>query len=581
MHIILKSHVEELATDFENEASIISKKFEYFCNYCVVSKHYFGRFNPAVVTTDEDDASLDGIAVIVDGDLITTHDDAKEAFSTHKTNLQVDLVFTQVKSGEQFRKEEIANFKLGLDDFLSLTPKLPNGKFNAETIQVLKVVLANLKKVRNRRPSCHVYYCTSGVYVAQREIQAAFEVVQKSLEETEFFYSVQVRPLGRSEIIKLYADLSEKNEAKLPLLEFFGMPKMPGIPQSYVAIVKASDFVTALLEDADQNLRESIFEENVRSFLGNNNDVNSAIQQTLQSPAKRSLFSVLNNGITVVAPELTLTPNTKEIHLTNYQIINGCQTSSTLQANKLLLTDSVNVVVKFIESPENESSSDIIAATNSQSDIPKEAFFGLRGKAKLVQKYFIAQNGAVNLENHVHFERRQSEYKHSGFQSTRIFDVREVARCYAAMFLDLPHNSARYVAKIFSASADLLFKEDDHESYYYAACLTLYKYQTLINGKKIGAPEYTKARWHIIQVFKWLCCGTTDIPPPNSKKAETFARKLIDALNDESKSYIKTFEKCQRIVDTVGLPTDDELKRARFGQDLLAETKKQLAKIKS
>lgn len=578
MHIILKSHVEELAADFECDASPLAKKFEYFCNYCVVSKHYFGRFNPNVVTTEEDDASLDGIAVIVDGDLITTQDDAKEAFSTHKTNLQVDIIFTQVKSGDQFRKEEIANFKLGLDDFLSLAPKLPNGKLNSEALQVIKVVLANLKKVRNRRPSCHVYYCTSGVYVAQREIQAAFEVVQKGLIETEFFYSVQVTPLGRGEIIKLYADLSEKNEAKLPLLDFFGMPKMPGIPQSYVAIVKASDFVAALLEDADQNLRESIFEENVRSFLGNNNDVNSAIQQTLQSHEKRSLFSVLNNGITVVAPELTLTPNTKEIHLTNYQIINGCQTSSTLHANKLLLTDSVNVVVKFIESPENESSGDIIAATNSQSDIPKEAFFGLRGKAKLVQKYFLAQNGLVTSENHVHFERRQAEYKHAGYQSTRIFDVREVARCYAAMFLDVPHNSARYVAKIFSTNADNLFKEDDHESYYYAACLTLYKYQTLINGKKIGAPEYTKVRWHIIQVFKWLCHGTTETALPNSKRAEAFTRKLIDALNDDSRSYIKTFEKCQRIVDAVGMPTDDELKRARFGQELLAETKRQLAK---
>jgi len=578
MHIILKSHVEELASDFECEASQLTKKFEYFCNYCVISKHYFGRFNPTAVTTDDDDASLDGIAIIVDGDLITTHDDAKEAFSTHKTNLQVDVVFTQVKSGEQFRKEEIANFKLGMDDYLSLAPKLPNGRFNIETIKVIKIVLANLKKVRNRRPNCHVYYCTSGVYMAQREIQTSLDVLKKGLVDTEFFHSVNVKALGRSEIIKLYADLSEKNEAKLPLLDFFGMPKMPGIPQSYVAIVKASDFVTALLEDADQNLRESIFEENVRSFLGNNNDVNNAIQQTLQNPEKRSLFSVLNNGITVVAPDLTLIPNTKEINLTNYQIINGCQTSSTLHANKPFLTDSVNVVVKFIESPENESSSDIIAATNSQSDIPKEAFFGLRGKAKLVQKYFIAQNSLVSLENYVHFERRQSEYKHSGFQSTRVFDVREVARCYAAMFLDLPHNSARYVAKIFSASADHLFKEDDHESYYYAACLTLYKYQTLINGKKIGAPEYTKARWHIIQVFKWLCHGTTDTPPPNSKKAESFARKLIDALNDESKSYIKTFEKCQRVIGAVGMPTDDELKRARFGQDLLAEAKRQLSK---
>ncbi|WP_233174952.1 AIPR family protein, partial [Delftia sp. ASV31] len=161
-----------------------------------------------------------------------------------------------------------------------------------------------------------------------------------------------------------------------------------------------------------------------------------------------------------------MTPNTKEIHLTNYQIINGCQTSSTLFENRLHLTDSVNVVVKFIESPENESSSDIIAATNSQSDIPKEAFFGLRSKAKLVQKYFNAHNQDSLPENKIFFERRQGEYKNAGHQYTRIFDVREVARCYAAMFLDSPHNSARYVSRIFTSRSDSLFKDSDHESYY-------------------------------------------------------------------------------------------------------------------
>lgn len=586
MHIILKNHVEELARDFEYEDLDPPKQFERFCNYCVVSKHFFGRFSPAVVTTDEDDASLDGLAITIDGDLITTIDDAKEVFKTHKTNLQVDVIFTQVKSGEQFRKEEIANFKIGIEDFLSLDPKLPNGKFNSEIIDILKIILANLKKVRNRRPSCHVYYCTSGVYSAEREIQASFEIINRYLTSTEFFNTVEVTPLGRSELIRLYAQLSEKNEAKLQLIDYFGMPAMPGIPQSYVAIVNARRFVEALLEGPDGNLRESVFEENVRSFLGNKNDVNSAIQETLKDSEKKSLFSVLNNGITIVAPELTLTPNTKELFLTNYQIINGCQTSSTLHENKLLLTDSVNVVAKFIESPENDASSDIIAATNSQSDIPKEAFFGLRNKAKLVQKYFKVQNSSLVPENHVHFERRQGEYKNAGYQSTRIFDVREVARCYAAMFLDLPHNAARYVATIFSASGDNLFREEDHESYYYASCLALYKYQTLINGRKVDAHNYIKVRWHIIQIFKWLCVGSLDTPAPNSRKAEAYARKLIDALNSDNKSYIKIFERCQKIIDDVGFPTDDELKRAKFAQEIMtaarlivAKKSKQTAKI--
>lgn len=569
MHIILKNNVDELARDFEYQELGQPKQFERFCNYCVVSKNFFGRFSPSVVTTEEDDASLDGLAIIVDGDLITTVDDANETFKTHKTNLPVDVIFSQVKSGEQFRKEEIANFKMGLEDFLSLDPKLPNGKFNTEAIEILKVVLQNLKKVRNRRPNCHVYYCTSGVYSGEKEIQASFEIIERYLGETEFFSAVSVTPLGRSELIRLYSELSEKNEAKLQLIDYFGMPAMPGIPQSYVAIVNARRFVEGLLEDADGNLRESVFEENVRSFLGNKNDVNAAIQETLKNSEKKSLFSVLNNGITIVAPELTLTPNTKELHLTNYQIINGCQTSSTLQENKLLLTDSVNVVVKFIESPQNDASSDIIAATNSQSDISKEAFFGLRNKAKLVQKYFRAQNDELATENHVHFERRQGEYKNAGYQSTRIFDVREVARCYAAMFLDLPHNAARYVATIFSTSGDNLFREEDHESYYYAACLALYKYQTLINGRKIGAQNYLKVRWHIIQLFKWLCVGSMDSPAPNSKKAEAYALKLIASLNSDNKGYIKIFERCQKIIDDVGFPTDDEIKRAKFSQEAM------------
>jgi hypothetical protein len=569
MHIILKNHVNELAKDLEHEHLSESKLFELFCNYCVISKHYLGRFDPIEVTTEEDDASLDGVAIIIDGDLITTTDDAEEAFNTHKTNLTVDVIFTQAKSGEKFKKDEIANFKIGLEDYLSLDPKLPNGKLNSDSILILKIVLNNLKKVRNRRPNAHIYYCTAGVYGSEREIKATFEIIERYTKETELFYSVNVRPLGRGELLRFYADLSEKNEAKLQLLDYFGMPAMPGIPQSYVALVNARSLVDALLVDGDDNLRQSVFEENVRSYLGGKNDVNLAIQETLKKAEKKSLFSVLNNGITVVAPELTLTPNTKEIHLTNYQIINGCQTSSTLYEARLLLTPSVNVVVKFIESPDNEGSSDIIAATNSQSDIPKEAFFGLRGKAKLVQKYFNAQNQHTQQENLVYFERRQAEFKNSAYQSTRIFDVREVARCYAAMFLDIPHNSARYVTKIFTVSGENLFREEDHESYYYAACLALYKYQTLINGRKIGAHNYIKVRWHIIQLFKWLCHGKTETPPSNSKKAEAYATKIIAALNSDDKLYIKIFERCQQTIDAVGFPSDDALKRGKFSQDLL------------
>jgi hypothetical protein len=571
MHIILTNHLSSMTTDFEYDGIKESKLFEFFCNYCVFSRHFFGHFDPQTVTTLEDDASIDGIAIVVDGDLISTVEEAEAVFATHKANLLVDIIITQAKSGEQFKKEEIANFKLGLDEFFSLDPSLPMGSFNLNQIAIMKVVFGNLKKVRNRQPNAYIYYCTSGTYKAEPEIKAVFDAIEKTVHATDYFFNTTVTPVGRSELLRYYADLSEKNEAKLQLIDYFGMPKMPGIPQSYVGIVKAKQFVVGLISDSDGNLKQSVFEENVRSFLGLDNEVNIEIQKTLMSEDKRKLFSVLNNGITIVAPSLTLAANTKEIDLTNYQIINGCQTSSTLHANLEYLTDDVNVVIKFIESTTDESAVDIISATNSQSDISKEAFFGLKNKAKLVRRYFDVQNSMVAPENFIHFERRLSEFRGAGIQATRIFDVREVARCYAAMFLNQPHNSARYVHTIFATSGDSLFKEDDHEGYYYVACLALYKYQTLINGRKLNAHNYLKMRWHIIQLFKWFVHEKMEVPLAGANKAPAYAKKLIDVLNSDEKAYIGIFLKCQQAIDQVGMPTEDALKRAKFSAELMAE----------
>ncbi|MCO4209095.1 AIPR family protein [Aeromonas hydrophila] len=579
MHLILSNHVNELKDSFSySDDTIESKLFEYFCNFCIVSKYYFGRFNPIDVTTDEDDASIDGVAIIVDGELIVTEGDAKEIFSSHKTNLQVDIIITQAKSGDAFVKKDITNFKVGIDDFLSFAPKLPNGKLNVTALEVLRLIFKNTKKIKNKRPDIKVFYCTGGVYNKEREIEACFNIIHKGIVDLDYFNDVSVTPLGRSELIKFYTSLTQKNEATLKTIDFFGMPKMPNIPQAYVALVEAKNLVDSLLSDEDGNIKHAIFEENVRSYLGGTNDVNKAIHATLNSAEQKQIFSVLNNGITVSAPELTFVPNTKEIHLTNYQIINGCQTSNTLFENRGLLDDTVQVVVKFIESPDNNAANEVIAATNSQTNIPTESFFGLKNKSKLIQQYFTSKNKELLPDNHIFFERRQSEYKDKDYQATRIFDVKEIARCYAAMFLGIPHTSFRYAKTIFSAHKDELFKESDHESYYYAACLCLYKYQALINGRKINANNYLKRRWHVLSVFNWICHNSMTVPEPNSKKADAYAKKTINMLTSPDKKYVDVFKKVQEIIDSVPAPTDDELKRQKYYLKLREASEKYLQK---
>ncbi len=444
MHIILQKNLEQISSTFELDEKQ-DKLFEIFCNYCVVSKSYLGRFNPLNITTKEEDASIDGIAVIIDGELITTEDDAKQVFSTHKSNLEVRLILTQAKSGEKWKKEEIANFNLGIKDFLSLKPKLPSGELNLESIAIFNIVLNNLRKVKNKLPSVEIYYCTSGTVSNNREIKATFEIIQREVTKTELFKEVGVYPLGRSELNKIWNSINETNQAKLTLIDFLGMPPMPNIPQSYVTLVNAKEFVDKVLTDSNGNIKNEVFEENIRAFLGDT-PVNNKIKATLSDPTKKKLFSVLNNGITIVTPELTLTSNSKEIDLVNYQIINGCQTSNTLFENYQYLDDSTNVVIKCIESSNEDNITDIISATNSQTDISDEAFFSLKEKTKLVQKYFEIENSNNSSENHIYFERRENEFKNKDYQQSRIFDIKLLCRAYNAMFLNQPFNSSRYVS---------------------------------------------------------------------------------------------------------------------------------------
>ncbi|EFT2899154.1 AIPR family protein, partial [Escherichia coli] len=474
MHAILKQYVEDLSNQFAIEEDE-SKLFEYFCNYVIASKKYLGRFSPIDITTQEDDASLDGIIFLIDGELITTVDDAEAIFKTHKTSLPVELILTQIKSGEAFVKSDIANFKIGLDDFLSLKPKLPNGIYNTQAIEILKVIFANVKKIKNKKPSLTVHYCTSGTYVEEREIKATFDIIKKSCFDTDFFDSVDVRPLGRKELMDMWISITEKNEAELQLIDYIGIEAMPGIPQSYIAIVKAKHFIEKLAKDSDGKIKESIFEENIRAFLGSDNNVNNKISSTLEDKKiKAKQFPVLNNGVTIITPELSIQPNTKVINLTNYQIINGCQTTNTLFHHYDNLNDDVEIVVKFIESQDADVASSIIEATNSQSAIEGAAFFALREKAKMVQKYFDLQRKDPKLES-IYFERRENEYRPYDIQSTRIYDIKELARCFISVFKRNPHNAARYVKKVLSESDNIIFGEADNECAYYTAAYICYK----------------------------------------------------------------------------------------------------------
>lgn len=591
MHAILQQYVQDLSTQFEIEAEE-SKLFEYFCNYVIASKKYLGRFNPVDITTQEDDASLDGVIFIVDGELIYNIDDAEVAFNTHKTSLPVEIILTQAKSGESFVKAEISNFKLGIEDFLSLNPKLPNGIYNTQAIEIIKLIFKNVRKIHNKKPLLTINFCTSGTYNAEREIEATFDIIKRFCIETDYFGKVEVKPLGRKELMDLWISITEKNEAELQLIDYIGIESMPGIPQSYIATVKAKHFIEKIAMDEEGKIKESVFEENIRAFLGDENKVNKKISETiLDTETKSKQFPVLNNGVTIISPELSIQPNTKVINLTNYQIINGCQTTNTLHHHYNEINDDVRLIVKFIESQDSDVASRIIEATNSQSAIEGEAFLALKEKARMVQKFFDLKRKDNKLES-LYFERRENEYRGHEIQSTRIYDIKELARCFISVFKADPHNAARYVKKVLNQKTsevkmsvqktpdqqaadqqssdrneDVIFSPSDNECAYFASVYICYKYNTMINGRRENAQKYNKYRWHIAMLYPWVVHGKVEKIELNSKKITNYCDKLIKSF--ENDAYITNFSKCHEIIDAVvnesnGDVTDDQIKRSRF-----------------
>ena len=165
-----------------------------------------------------------------------------------------------------------------------------------------------------------------------------------------------------------------------------GLPQIKGIEESYWAVIRAKEFVEKLLISADGNIRSQLFEDNVRHYLGSTNDVNSSIAETISDPQKRTRFPVLNNGITIVSPDVVV--RTNKLHIRDPQIVNGCQTSHVLFENRSAISDEMMLTVKVVEAEDEDVYTELVQATNSQSKVEGRQFLSLSPMAREIEAYF-------------------------------------------------------------------------------------------------------------------------------------------------------------------------------------------------
>jgi hypothetical protein len=387
MHQVVKAYLDQFVKENEFQDLPESQQFERFVNYCIISQYFPEQFDLAEVTTAEGDPSIDGAAVLIDEQLVLTADEAERFFkaSQRRRNIRVRYLFCEAKRSEGFDLGEMLKFGNGV-------LQLFTGE-NVETDDVLsefqgihKQVLANLPRLQHR-PDCALNFATTGVWREENNLRAkAIEPVTVHLTSTSLFNDVTFLPIDREKLIQFWNRSTTRVEAVFPVKGLLPLPEIAGVAEAYLALAPAKEFIQRVLSDSEGRIRYSVFEQNVRAFLGDENEVNQSIRNTLINLGNHSKFALLNNGITIVSPDVKVTGD--KVSIDDYQIVNGCQSCHVLHRNQSIISNDVWITVKVIEANDAEIVAQIVEATNSQSQVEKSQFFSIHPYVQRIQRYF-------------------------------------------------------------------------------------------------------------------------------------------------------------------------------------------------
>ncbi|WP_422450683.1 AIPR family protein [Endozoicomonas sp. ALB091] len=562
MHRITKSHLNSFSKSHGLSHLEESVQFEHFVNYSVLSARLANSYELEDVTTGSGDDGMDGVAVIVDEELIVSDEDAKSVFSSTRKNHDVEVIFIQSKRSETFDLGDFLKFKESILRFINADNYESNDTTQKNARSIFDIVISNVPRIRDGKPNVTIRYVTTGIYKKPDALEKAKGDLILQLNELGYFHEIEIDFLGRDEVTNLWVNTYSTVSAELPMFSNAALPKIHGIDEAYLAVVKAKDLVDNLLLNEDGNLRTHVFEENVRAFLGLDNPVNKSIADTLCETDQATRFPVLNNGITIVSPDVRVQGSV--LHLDNFQIVNGCQTSNMLFECREKLNDSIMVNLKIVETSNEDVFSDLVRATNSQSKVEETQFLSLRPVVKRVEDYFNTFDGQ---DGRIYFERRDRQYVGRDIPAIRVFNVNVAAKAVASMFLGRPDLAYRYPKRVYEQLGEQIFSDDTKESVFYAACLTLYRLHLLVASADIPQ-NVRKHKWHIIALVGAIVAGKT-VPNLNSRHIEAYCKKIIDKFTKHGKSVVEAFQQAVDILQSTENLTDDRLKRQAITSEML------------
>jgi len=471
MDKILENFLDDFSKEFELNNLQKDKQFEHFVNYCVVANIENRKDSLEQINVGGDsNPGIDGLAIVVNDHVVSTIEEVDYFYDGLK-RLDVEFFFIQAKSSPKFEMAQISNFLFSVKDFFGNT----NLKFEDEILILrdLKNYIYQQSIKMEQSPVLKLYFATTGNWIGDQNLEAIVKSNKKELIETGLFKDVIFYPIDINKLKSLYRESKHKITREINFEKHTILPVIKDVTESYIGYLPASEIVK-LISNSDGEIIKSIFYDNVRDFQGFNR-VNSGIKDSIESNELNDKFVLLNNGITIVAKNANKVGTSFKI--SDFQIVNGCQTSHVLYYLKDAITQQTNLPVKLIVTDNSEVINQVIKATNQQTEVHNEAFETLSPFHKTLEEYYLSYE--KEPLKRLYYERRSKQFQDFKIKKSSIISLATQISSFVGMFLNEPHSTRRYFGELLRAYRNRLFNDDHLPISYYSSGLTLHVLETL------------------------------------------------------------------------------------------------------
>ncbi|MEK6494852.1 AIPR family protein [Myroides odoratimimus] len=540
---------QSLLKDFRNKFDFEDLKendlFEHFVNYTILEKRLEDRIDGdslnAINIGVNGTFGLDGFAILINKHLITSIEDLNAILDNNIKPI-AEVYFIQAKTSNNFDVKEISSFGNSIEDFVSIEQKYSWNVNAVNLIELFKHLTLRANDLESN-PSCHIFYSTLGDYENDVNTEAEKSRILKNIKDQRVFGKIEFSFFDYGNLQNDYKKIGQKISRTFAFKDKTLIPDIDKVNEAYIGVIPATTIINLIEEDSE--LITSIFYDNVRDFQGFNK-INQEIKNTITDEKLKYAFSVLNNGITIVAEKLSTSRD--NVTITNYQIINGLQTSRVLLDSKEFIDDKIFVTLKLIITEDENLISKIIRSTNRQTEVKEEDLLAYSDFQKKLEDFFKTFNDPDKL----YYERRSKQYNGSNVDPKLIIDKSTLIKTIGSFYFLKPHLATRYFGALFNEFGKQLFK-DNHKLYpYYTAAIIYNKLETKFRANEIDR-KYKKIRYFILMMLRLEY--SLDYPKFEANKIDKFCIDLILHFNN-SRNFDEKIKNVLDKIDSLELDLD-------------------------